>query len=163
MLGRRSREEGKPDEKLCSFCHEGEGSDSEDDDPIIDTGALIRGRPVYAHEECLFWCPDAWQGDDMSWQNVSKSLNRCHRLKCAECGEGDAPLGCKRKACKKNWHYPCARSAADRDELIIYEDEYCVACPVRARAASTRTTRCRSATLAVARPPPPPPTLTPVQ
>ena len=23
-------------------------------------------------------------------------------------GEPHAPLGCKRKACKKSWHYPCA-------------------------------------------------------
>jgi hypothetical protein len=44
------------------------------------------------------------------------------------CGEGDAPLGCKRAACRKNWHYPCAMEPTTG--LVILEDEFCVACVV---------------------------------
>ena len=120
---KRARE----DERLCAYCHEGEDSDDPDDDPVIEA-AIVRGKPVLAHEMCLNWCPDLWQAEDLSWQNVGKSLSRCHRLKCAVCGEGDAPLGCKRAACKKNWHYPCAMEPSTG--LVVYEEESCVACPV---------------------------------
>jgi len=74
---------------------------------------VVRSKPIYAHADCLAWCPDLYQSEDLQWQNVAKALNRCHRLKCAVCGEGDAPLGCKRVACKKNWHYPCAMEPGD--------------------------------------------------
>ena len=144
-----------PGQVLCAFCHEGLDSDDPDDDPLIpiETG---RAKQHYAHENCIWWCPDVWQDKDLKWQNVGKALSRCHRLKvvrvglatptstptptpaptsnpnpapnqCAVCGEGDAPLGCKRAACRKNWHYPCAMEPTTG--LVILEDEFCVACP----------------------------------
>ena len=125
---KRAREDETEDK--CAFCHEGIDSDDEDDDPLVLVQAAGRSKPTYVHENCLYWCPELTQAEDLSWQNVGSALRRCHRLKCAGCGEGDAPLGCKRKACKKNWHYPCAMSAAEKDELVVYEDEYCVACPI---------------------------------
>ena len=47
-------------EVLCAFCHEGEDSDDPDEDPIIpiETG---RAKQHYAHENCIWWCPDVWQ------------------------------------------------------------------------------------------------------
>ena len=116
----------KEDEKLCAFCHEGEDSDDPDDDPIVQVPNGKKSTP--AHEMCLWWCPDIYQAEDLSWQNLSGALRRCARLKCAVCGEGHAPLGCKRKACKKNWHYPCAMEPTTG--LVVYEEEYCVACPI---------------------------------
>ena len=115
-----------PGQVLCAFCHEGLDSDDPDYDPLvpIETG---RAKQHYAHENCIWWCPDVWQDKDLKWQNVGKALSRCHRLKCAVCGEGDAPLGCKRAACRKNWHYPCAMEPTTG--LVILEDEFCVACP----------------------------------
>lgn len=73
-------------EMLCAFCHEGEDSDDPDEDPLmpVETG---RAKQHYAHENCIWWCPDVWQDKDLQWQNVGKSLSRCHRLKCAVCGE----------------------------------------------------------------------------
>ena len=67
-------------EVLCAFCHEGEDSDDPDEDPIIpiETG---RAKQHYAHENCIWWCPDVWQDKDLKWQNVGKALSRCHRLK----------------------------------------------------------------------------------
>jgi pyruvate/2-oxoglutarate dehydrogenase complex dihydrolipoamide acyltransferase (E2) component len=120
-------EEGKPS---CAFCHEGVDSDDPDDDDPLVPVAAGRSKPTFAHENCLYWCPELTQAEDLTWQNVGSALRRCHRLKCAGCGEGDAPLGCKRKACRKNWHYPCATAAADKGELLIFEDEYLVACPI---------------------------------
>eukprot|EP00966_Prymnesium_polylepis_P032178 748830-Prymnesium_polylepis.1 len=90
------REREKRTEETCAFCHEGEDSDDPDEDPIVSTNAVVRSKPIYAHADCLAWCPDLYQSEDLQWQNVAKALNRCHRLKCAVCGEGDAPLGCKR-------------------------------------------------------------------
>ena len=114
----------EPD-KVCAFCHDGEDSDDPDEDPLIpiESGQ----KQLWAHENCIWWCPDLYQDRDLKWQNVGKALRRCHTLKCAKCGEGDAPLGCKREACRKTWHYPCA---LDPDQgLVILEDEFCVACP----------------------------------
>ena len=124
-----------PGQVLCAFCHEGLDSDDPDDDPLmpINTG---KAKQQYAHEECVAWCPDAWQDENMEWVNLGKSLNRCHRLKCAVCGEGDAPLGCKRVACRKNWHVPCAMEPTTG--LMIWEDEHCVACPVCAEVLERR-------------------------
>ena len=112
-------------EKECAFCHDGEDSDDPDEDPLvpIESGQ----KQLYAHENCIWWCPDLYQDRDLKWQNVGKALRRCHTLKCAKCGEGDAPLGCKREACRKTWHYPCALDPSQG--LVILEDEFCVACP----------------------------------
>jgi hypothetical protein len=114
----------EPD-KVCAFCHDGEDSDDPDEDPLIpiESGQ----KQLYAHENCIWWCPDLYQDRDLKWQNVGKALRRCHTLKCAKCGEGDAPLGCKREACRKTWHYPCALDP--EQGLVILEDEFCVACP----------------------------------
>lgn len=72
--------------EVCAFCHEGEDSDDPDEDPLIpiNTG---KARQQYAHENCIYWCPDVFQSEDMEWQNLGKALSRCHRLKCAVCGE----------------------------------------------------------------------------
>ena len=117
----------------CAFCHEGEDSDDPDDDllmPINTEGeAAVRARGGGV-------VPDAWQDENMEWVNLGKSLNRGHRLKCAVCGEGDAPLGCKRVACRKNWHVPCAMEPTTG--LVIWEDEHCVACPVCAEVLERR-------------------------
>ena len=69
-----------PGQVLCAFCHEGLDSDDPDDDPLvpIETG---RAKQHYAHENCIWWCPDVWQDKDLKWQNVGKALSRCHRLK----------------------------------------------------------------------------------
>lgn len=71
---------------LCAFCHEGEDSDDPDEDPLmpVNTG---KATQHYAHENCVYWCPDVFQNEAMEWQNVGKALSRCHRLKCAVCGE----------------------------------------------------------------------------
>ena len=126
---KRDRDAGASSEPLCAFCHEGLDDDDPEDDPLVEvsTGSA-RAKTTVAHEMCLWWCPDITQAEDLSWQNVGGALRRCARLKCAVCGEGHAPLGCKRKACKKNWHYPCAMEPTTG--LVIYEDEYCVACPI---------------------------------
>ena len=120
--------EAPSDKPQCAFCHEGEDSDDPDEDPIVEVEATGRAKPTFAHDQCLWWCPDITQADDMSWQNVGSALRRCARLKCAVCGETHAPLGCKRKACKKSWHYPCAMEPTTG--LVVYEDEFCVACPI---------------------------------
>ena len=120
----------RPDDDLenkCAFCHEGEDSDDPDEDPLVEVNAG-RSKPTFAHDQCLWWCPDITQAEDLSWMNVGSALRRCARLKCAVCGETHAPLGCKRKACRKNWHYPCAMEPTTG--LVIYEDEFCVACPI---------------------------------
>ena len=122
--GESKRERAGKDAK-CVFCHEGEDSDDPDDDPLVSVVAGKKGKQ-YAHEECLWWCPQLTQGVDGSWQNVGSELSRCHRLKCAVCGEADAPLGCLRKSCRKNWHYPCAMEPTTG--LVVYAEENCVAC-----------------------------------
>ena len=102
-------------DKVCVFCHDGEDSDDPDEDPLvpIESGQ----KQLYSHENCIWWCPDLYQDRDLKWQNVGKALRRCHTLKCAKCGEGDAPLGCKREACRKTWHYPCAYSCFWPDSM----------------------------------------------
>jgi hypothetical protein len=124
---KREREQNR---FLCAFCHEGEDSDDPDEDPLVavDAGTEKHPKPAVAHDQCLWWCPDLVQAEDLTWMNVGSALRRCARLKCAVCGEGHAPLGCKRKACKKNWHYPCAMEPTTG--LVVYEDEFCVACPI---------------------------------
>ena len=121
------RDREAEDEIKCAFCHEGEDSDDPDEDPLVEVNAG-RAKPTYAHDQCLWWCPDITQDDELRWVNVGSALRRCARLKCDVCGETHAPLGCKRKACRKSWHYPCAMEPSTG--LVVYEDEFCVACPI---------------------------------
>ena len=97
-----------PEKHVCAFCDEGEDSDDADDDPIIDTKHTVANKKIFAHEACLDWTGDIWQDEDYAWVNVAKSYSRCRRIKCAKCGEPGASLGCKRAACSKSWHVPCA-------------------------------------------------------
>jgi hypothetical protein len=44
----------------CAFCHEGEDSDDPDEDPLVP---VVTGKSTqqYAHDQCLWWCPDLVQ------------------------------------------------------------------------------------------------------
>lgn len=117
--------ENKP---ICAFCNEGEDSDDADDDPVVDTKNMLSNKSIFAHEACLDWTGDIWQDEEYAWVNVSKSLSRSRKLKCAKCGEHGASLGCKRAACSKSWHVPCAFSLAADNELVVNEEEHMVAC-----------------------------------
>ena len=108
-----------------------------------ETTKLILGKASKAIAEGRVACCQSLSGTgalrlaaEFIAVNLGKSLNRCHRLKCAVCGEGDAPLGCKRVACRKNWHVPCAMEPTTG--LVIWEDEHCVACPVCAEVLERR-------------------------
>lgn len=116
---------------VCAFCNEGEDSDDADDDPIIDTKHSVGCKSIFAHEQCLDWTGDIWQDEAYDWVNVGKSLARSRKLKCAKCGEHGASLGCKRTACTKSWHVPCAFEPSEK--LVIFEDDNMVACASCAR------------------------------
>ena len=111
---------------ICAFCNEGEDSDDADDDMVVDTKHMLKDRKIYAHENCLDWTGDIWQDEAYAWCNVQKSLSRSRKLKCAKCGEFGASLGCKRSACSKSWHVPCAFEPTEK--LVIDEDNQLVGC-----------------------------------
>ena len=64
------RDREAEDEIKCAFCHEGEDSDDPDEDPLVEVNAG-RAKPTYAHDQCLWWCPDITQDDELRWVNVA--------------------------------------------------------------------------------------------
>ena len=117
------------DTPMCAFCNEGEDSDDADEDPVIDTKQTLANKNIFAHELCLDWTGDIWQDEQYAWCNVGRALSRSRKLKCAQCGEHGASLGCRRPACTKSWHVPCAFELRDHQKLAVDEEEHMVACP----------------------------------
>lgn len=92
------------DERFCSFCK----SDS-DALPQEESRLLYCGHNSWVHTNCALWSAEVFEEIDGSLQNVQSALSRGRSIKCCECGQKGASVGCNMKNCGQHYHFPCAK------------------------------------------------------
>eukprot|EP00873_Tetraselmis_striata_P004469 jgi/Tetstr1/424733/TSEL_015251.t1 len=126
---RKLAEDGAPPDTLCSLCLLEEDEVVEYD--VSDGGEqavrplgkllLVRTSTIthaWAHETCARWCPEVREvaapkgasrkGAPTALEGLAEAVRRGRRIKCTECGQRGATLGCHAKNCRKSYHLPCA-------------------------------------------------------
>jgi len=69
----------------------------------------------WAHDQCLLWCPEVYElAEGREFVNVAPAYRRARRgMPCGACGRPGATLGCRVKACRRNYHGLCALLVGD--------------------------------------------------
>lgn len=107
------------DERICLFCKQmGEQIKWQE-------GRLLYcGQNSWVHTNCALWSAEVFEEIDGSLQNVHSAVSRGRMIKCTECGNKGATVGCNVKNCGEHFHYPCARSAK-----CVFMSDKTVYCP----------------------------------
>lgn len=95
------------DSRTCLFCKKiGEGIDVNE----YDEGRLLySGQNTWVHTNCALWSAEVFEEIDGSLQNIHSAVSRGRMIKCSECGNKGATVGCNLKNCGEHYHYPCAK------------------------------------------------------
>lgn len=94
------------DTRCCMFC-KGIG----DGEPSEESRMLYCGQNVWVHANCAMWSAEVFEEIDGSLQKVHSAISRGRMIKCSECGQKGATVGCNARNCGEQYHYPCARKA----------------------------------------------------
>ncbi|KAG5897396.1 hypothetical protein JTB14_013488 [Gonioctena quinquepunctata] len=93
------------DTRSCSFCR-GLG-----DGPAHQESRLLYcGQNEWVHANCALWSSEVYEEIDGSLQNVQNALNRGRLIRCAQCKQKGASIGCCYKGCHETYHFACART-----------------------------------------------------
>ncbi|KAF1478015.1 PHD finger protein 11, partial [Eudyptula minor novaehollandiae] len=105
--------------RTCAFCSEGEAG----------SVMYIATEPnIAAHQDCLLFSSGFVESEEYNPDNldirfdvasVLKELKRGKRLVCNFCRKKGATVGCEERACRRSYHYFCARC----DDAAIETDE----------------------------------------
>ena len=93
----------KPDTRECVLCGEiGDGAPER-------CGRLLNvDLDRWVHVNCARWCAESYEREDGGLENIQKAVRRSTQLSCTKCNKKGATVGCHRKSCKSNYHFPCA-------------------------------------------------------
>lgn len=94
------------DTRSCMFC-KGCG----DGESINESRLLYCGQNTWVHANCAMWSAEVFEEIDGSLQNVHGAISRGRMIKCSECGNKGATVGCNVRNCGEHYHFPCARKA----------------------------------------------------
>ncbi|XP_029458706.1 PHD finger protein 11 isoform X1 [Rhinatrema bivittatum] len=105
----------------CGFCHLREQNEI--------TGELYKSKDgsLCAHFNCMLFSsglvqpntPNINELGGFCLEDIKKEIKRGWKLKCSECKEAGATIGCDIKICKKTFHYQCAKNC----KAEFFEDE----------------------------------------
>ncbi|GAB0097431.1 Histone-lysine N-methyltransferase trithorax [Sergentomyia squamirostris] len=109
----------KADERLCLFCKQ-----TGEQVKLQEGRLLYCGQNSWVHTNCALWSAEVFEEIDGSLQNVHSAVSRGRMIKCTECGNKGATVGCNIKNCGEHFHYPCARTAK-----CIFMSDKTVYCP----------------------------------
>lgn len=92
------------DTRICMFCKGcGDGAS------INESRLLYCGQNSWVHANCAMWSAEVFEEIDGSLQNVHGAISRGRMIKCSECGNKGATVGCNVRNCGEHYHFPCAR------------------------------------------------------
>ncbi|CAH1153697.1 unnamed protein product [Phaedon cochleariae] len=95
-----------PDPRFCGFCKGlGDGPKHQ------ESRLLYCGQNEWVHVNCALWSSEVYEEIDGSLQNVQNALNRGRLIRCAQCKQKGASIGCCYKGCHETFHFSCARTA----------------------------------------------------
>lgn len=114
------------DTRICMFCKGcGDGTSSN------ESRLLYCGQNSWVHANCAMWSAEVFEEIDGSLQNVHGAISRGRMIKCSECGNKGATVGCNVRNCGEHYHFPCARKAD-----CSFMTDKTVFCPQHARNAT---------------------------
>lgn len=94
------------DTRTCMFCKGcGDGASTN------ESRLLYCGQNSWVHANCAMWSAEVFEEIDGSLQNVHGAISRGRMIKCSECGNKGATVGCNVRNCGEHYHFPCARNA----------------------------------------------------
>ncbi|KFQ74274.1 PHD finger protein 11, partial [Phoenicopterus ruber ruber] len=105
--------------RTCAFCSDGEAG---------SVMYIAKERDIAAHQDCLLFSSGFVESEEYNPDNldirfdvasVLKELKRGKRLMCNFCRKKGATVGCEERACRRSYHYFCARC----DDAAIETDE----------------------------------------
>lgn len=64
---------------------------------------------TWIHANCMLWSAEVYETDTGEIKEVHSALRRGKQLRCTECGQMGATVGCCHRSCKGNFHFACAR------------------------------------------------------
>jgi len=140
-------EAGAPLDTLCSLCHLEENETVVYDHPEdgvevrLPLGRLLLVRTstithAWVHFECGRWCPEVREVDadeneileGIVLEGLPEAVRRGRRIKCTECGQKGATIGCFARGCRRSFHLQCACVAG----CLIQEGTFESYCPEHA-------------------------------
>lgn len=92
------------DTRTCMFC-KGLG----DGLPNEESRMLYCGQNSWVHANCAMWSAEVFEEIDGSLQKVHSAISRGRMIKCTDCEQKGATVGCNVRNCGGHYHYPCAR------------------------------------------------------
>ncbi|MCO5580950.1 hypothetical protein L7F22_034824 [Adiantum nelumboides] len=99
-------------------------------------GILWSGK---VHKMCALWSSEVYEDGD-KLQGLCDAVKRGKLLICAACKEYGATLGCRVKACRRSFHYPCADELASKVDCRMCDGiQHPVACRVHRHVSETCT------------------------
>lgn len=94
------------DTRTCLFCR-----NTSDGSPTNESRLLYCGQNSWVHANCAMWSAEVFEEIDGSLQNVHSAISRGRMIKCSECSNKGATVGCNVRNCGEHYHFPCARNA----------------------------------------------------
>ncbi|XP_065166058.1 LOW QUALITY PROTEIN: histone-lysine N-methyltransferase trithorax-like [Atheta coriaria] len=94
------------DTRVCNLC-KGIG----DGLPEQEARLLYCGQNEWIHANCALWSSEVYEEIDGSLQNVQSAIIRGRSIRCAQCKQKGASVGCCLKGCYQTYHFPCAQKA----------------------------------------------------
>lgn len=94
------------DVRICLFC-----KTNGDGEATNESRMLYCGQNSWVHANCAMWSAEVFEEIDGSLQNVHSAISRGRMIKCSECGNKGATVGCNVRNCGEHYHFPCARKA----------------------------------------------------
>lgn len=73
------------------------------------TMPVTRKDIFWVHDRCARFSPEVYQATDGTWYNVAATIRRGRTLKCTECQERGATIGCFEPSCNRSYHIGCTR------------------------------------------------------
>lgn len=93
------------DSRYCSFCKSiGDGLNH------LESRLLYCGQNEWVHINCALWSTDVYEEIDGSLQNVHLALSKSKYIRCSNCKQKGANVGCNFKGCSEIFHFMCART-----------------------------------------------------
>ncbi|VFQ86267.1 unnamed protein product [Cuscuta campestris] len=113
---------------VCAFCKSSSATDASG--PVVfythgKEGVESLPDSIPVHRRCIDWAPQIYYEGDII-KNFKSELTRSAKLKCNECGQKGAALGCYMKSCPKTYHPPCA---FESEECRWDMDNFLMLCP----------------------------------
>ncbi|RKP13432.1 hypothetical protein BJ684DRAFT_16167 [Piptocephalis cylindrospora] len=115
--------------RRCALCNDDTEEDDSGRNPFIGThpflyfpgtevdGEEARGLGIsipvtrkdtfWVHDRCARFSPEVYQAMDGTWYNVAATVRRGRTLKCTECHERGATIGCFEPSCNRSYHIGC--------------------------------------------------------